>query len=381
MADALSRAFLSHPEIIRDGEQGPQVLAVDDVVVEDVRSPTEIATEQFNMLQYQPVKEETLQRIKTSTREDPELKILEQVIKQGWPESKKEVPAQDLKYVAFREELTAQDGIIFKGERVVVPRSLCKEFTMKVHVSHLEIQACLRRAREVWYWPNKNKEITEYISKCQTCKTYSQEQQKEPMIPYPVPSRPWKVIGADLFEFQGRHYLVTTDYYSNFFEVDRLYNTTSKEVICRLKAHLARHGIPDRMVSDNGPQFTSEEFRQFADAYEFQHGTSSPDYPQSNGKSENAVKTAKRIMEKVLAVGADPYLGFLDFRNTPTEGLDTSPVQRLFGRRTKTLLPTSSRLLSMRKNDSSTERKLNDRKRKQMFYYNKASKSLKPLKE
>ncbi|CAB4037973.1 Retrovirus-related Pol poly from transposon [Paramuricea clavata] len=135
------------------------------------------------------------------------------------------------------------------------------------------------------------------------------------------------------------------------------------------------------MVSDNGPQFTSEEFRQFADAYEFQHGTSSPDYPQSNGKSENAVKTAKRIMEKALAVGADPYLGFLDFRNTPTEGLDTSLVQRLFGRRTKTLLPTSSRLLSMRKDDSSTERKLNDRKRKQMFYYNKASKSLKPLKE
>ena len=228
------------------------------------------------------------------------------------------------------------------------------------------------------------KEITEYISKCQTCKTYSQEQQKEPMIPYPVPSRPWQVIGTDLFEFRGRNYLVTTDYYSNFFEVDRLYNTTSKEDICRLKAHLARHGMPDRLVSDNGPQFTSEEFRQFADAYEFQHGTSSPDYPQSNGKSENAVKTAKRIMEKALAVGADPYLGFLDFRNTPTEGLDTSPVQRLFGRRTKTLLPTSSRLLSMRKlrkDDSSTERKLNDRKRQQMFYYNKASKSLKPLKE
>jgi hypothetical protein len=73
-----------------------------------------------------------------------------------------------------------------------------------------------------------NKEITEYISKCQTCKTYSQEQQKEPMIPYPVPSRLWQVIGTDLFEFQGRNYLVTTDYYSNFFEVDRLYNTTSK---------------------------------------------------------------------------------------------------------------------------------------------------------
>ena len=200
------------------------------------------------------------------------------------------------------------------------------------------------------------------------------------MIPYPVPSRPWQVIGTDLFEFQGRNYLITTDY-SNFFEVDRLYNRTSKEVICRLKAHRARHSIPDKLVSDNRPQFTSEEFKQFANAYEFQHGTSSPNYPQSNGKSENTAKTAKRIMEKALAVGAEPYLGFLDLQNTPNEGLDTSPVQRLFGHRTKTLLPTSSRLLAMRKDNSSTEQKLNDRKRKQMFYYNKASKSLKPLKK
>ena len=139
------------------------------------------------------------------------------------------------------------------------------------------------------------------------------------------------VIGTDLFEFRGRSYLFTTDYYSNLFEVDRLYNKTSKEVIGKLKAHLARHGIPDKVVSDNGPQFTSDAFQKFVDAYEFRHCTSSRDYPQSNGKSENAVKTAKRIMEKAFAVGADPYLGFLDFRNTPTEGLATSPVQHLFG--------------------------------------------------
>jgi hypothetical protein len=56
-----------------------------------------------------------------------------------------------------------------------------------------------------------------------------------------------------------------------------------------------------------------EEFGQFADAYEFKHSTSSPDYSKSNGKAENAVKTAKRIMEKAVAAGADPYLGFPDF--------------------------------------------------------------------
>ena len=107
MADALSRAFLSDSEVLQDGEQGPQVLAVDDV-----RSTTEIATKQINMLQYLPVKEDTLQIIQTCTQEDLELKILACLIKQGWPEAKKEIPPQ---VQAFREELTVQDGIIFEG--------------------------------------------------------------------------------------------------------------------------------------------------------------------------------------------------------------------------------------------------------------------------
>ena len=105
---------------------------------------------------------------------------------------------------------------------------------------------------------------------------------------------------------------------------------------------MARHGIPDKIVSDNGPQFSSQEFKKFKDLYEFDHVTSSPTYPQSNGK---VVKTAQRIMLKESEAGIDPYLGFLDFHNTPTEGLGTSPAQRLFGQRTKTVLLTSLRLL------------------------------------
>ena len=81
---------------------------------------------------------------------------------------------------------------------------------------------------------------------------------------------------------------------------------------------MARHGIPYKMVSDNGPQFSSQEFKVFKDCYEFDHVTSSPTYPQSNGKAENAVKTAQRIMLKALEAGSDPYLGLLDLRNTPT---------------------------------------------------------------
>lgn len=80
---------------------------------------------------------------------------------------------------------------------------------------------------------------------------------------------------------------------------------------------MARHGIPGKIVSDNSAQFCTQEFKKFKDLYEFDHVTGSPIYPQSNGKAENAIKTAQRIMLKVSEAGSDPYLGFVDFRNTP----------------------------------------------------------------
>ena len=131
---------------------------------------------------------------------------------------------------------------------------------------------------------------------------------------------------------------------------------------------MARHGILDKIVSDNGPQFISQEFKKFKDLYEFDHVTSSPTYLHSNGKVENAVKTK----------GSDHYLGLLYFRNTPTEGLGTSPAQCLFGRRTKTLLPPAGRLLTQPEFDT-TSQLLHAQKNKQSFYYNKGTKKLRPL--
>ena len=89
--------------------------------------------------------------------------------------------------------------------------------------------------------------------------------------------------------------------------------------------------------------------------YEFDHVTSSPTNPQSNGKEENTVKTAQQIMLKASEASSDPYSGFLDFRNTLTEGPEMSPAQRLFGQRTKTLLPTSGRLLTQPKFDTTSQ--------------------------
>ena len=110
------------------------------------------------------------------------------------------------------------------------------------------------------------KELTEYISRCSTCNTYPQDQPKESLISHVIPEQRWEKVGSDLFEYDGSDYLVTVDYFSNFFELDELRRKTSKD-------HFARFGVPDQLMSDNGPPYNSEAFQEFAGAFEFEHIT------------------------------------------------------------------------------------------------------------
>ena len=120
---------------------------------------------------------------------------------------------------------------------------------------------------------------------------------------------------------------MVSDYFSGYIEVERLQSTTASAVIKVLKIMFARYGIPSEVVSDNGPEFAA-----LAKMWDFRHITSSPRYPQSNGKVENAVKTIKRLFSKCADAKQSKYQALLDWRNTPTEGIGTSPAQRLFGR-------------------------------------------------
>lgn len=283
----------------------------------------------------------------------------------------------------MRDELTVQDGLIFKGNAVVIPRNLHAAMKAKIHSSHLGIEACLRRARECLYWPAMSAEIKEYISACKICRELdTTSQAKETLMSHKVPSRPWENIAADTFTLDGKDYLVTIDYYSNFWEIDRLPNTKAVTTILKLKSHFARYGIPDQVVSDNGPQFSSKEFADFARTWDFEHLTSSPGHSKSNGKAESRVKTAKHILRKSIKAGTDPNLAILDYRNTPTQGMTSSPAQRLMSRRTKTLLPTTQSLLLSKNIDLENEkRELRQRQQVQAKYYNRRARDLPSLAE
>ena len=142
-------------------------------------------------------------------------------------------------------------------------------------------------------------------------------------------------VASDLFVWNGVHYLLVIDYFSRYVEIAKLSGESSANVIKHLKSIFARHGIPQELVTDNGPQYSSREFSKFAENYGFIHTTSSPRFPQSNGEAERGVQTVKNLLKK----SDDPYLALLIYRSTPLPNVNCSPAELLMSRKLRTNLP------------------------------------------
>ena len=130
-------------------------------------------------------------------------------------------------------------------------------------------------------------------------------------------------------------------YFSWYPKVWKLPSTTSSNIISALKSVFARHGIPEVLRSNNGPQYVSREFKMFASLYNFQHLTSSPRFPQSNGQTERSVQTVKNLLKKA----DDPYMALLSYRATPLSWCDLSPAELSMGRRLRTSVLQANSML------------------------------------
>ncbi|RXN08426.1 sec1 family domain-containing 2-like protein [Labeo rohita] len=248
----------------------------------------------------------------------------------------------------------------------------------RIHESHLGIVKCKERARDVMFWPGMAKQIEDVVLKCAICNTFRRSNTKEPLICHDIPDRAWAKVGVDLFHFNQEEYLMCVDYFSKFPEIAKLTQTTSKHVVTALKSIFARHGIPEEVVSDNGPQFSSAEFRAFTESWEFGHTTSSPGFPQANGQSERAIQTVKNLLKKAQESQRDPYIALLEYRNAPMDGVKLSPAQMLMGRRLKTKLPTSTKLLRPQLYRN-VHKDIKDRQLKQKSYFDCGAKQLPPI--
>ena len=320
-----------------------------------------------------PVSESTYMSIKASTKDDEELKLIGRLIMTGWPQKPSDLPDLAKSYHSFRDELAVLDGVLYRGSRIIIPQACRPSILKKLHVSHQGTAATLRRARGVVFWPQMSEDIRVHTEKCVKCAMDSPLQQKETLQSHDIPSKPWSKVGMDLLTHHRKHYLVIVDYSSDLFECEPITDLSSAGVVKLCKKTFARYGIPDVVQSDNGPQFVSSEFVTFSQKWGFQHTTSSPGHQQSNGKAEAAVKIIKRILRRA----DDPYLALLEYRNTPTAGMSTSPAERMFGRSTRSIIHTGDRSKPI-----ASESVLQEKLKKKLVSqdnYNQSAKDLKPL--
>ena len=281
-----------------------------------------------------PATEARLKSIREAQEADEVCSQVVDYCRNGWPACPPQQPLLR-PFWENRQHLATVDNLLLYDYRVVIPRPLRLEVLQQLHEGHLGITKCRARARESVWWPLLSTTIGEMVTKCSICAKLRPER-KEPLMPSEMLSRPWEQVGMDLFEHGKNTFLLMVDYYSRWIEVRLLQKTqTAEEVIRAMQSIFAIHGIPDVVISDNGPQYASREFRAFASTYGFTHGTSSPRYPQANGEAERAVQTSKNILKK----SKDPYLGFLAYRTAPLQN-GLSPCQLLMGRKLRTILPT-----------------------------------------
>ena len=287
-------------------------------------------------LQQLPV---TSDQIKKATSRDPILsKVLQQVVN-GWK------PCDDPEltpYYTRRNELSTWDECVMWGMRVVVPSKLQDQVLDELHEGHLGVVKMKGVARSYIWWPNMDKKIEELASKCASCEGVKKVPSKAPIHPWMYPTKCWQRVHIDFAgPFQDKMFLVAVDAYSKWPEVKIMKTTTSSATIEQLEEIFSRNGIPDQVHTDNGPQFTSEEFTEFMKRNGILHTKSAPFHPASNGLAERFVQSLKQGLkaEKAkISIKSKLHQFLLAYRNAPHSTTGVSPAMCFMKRRLKNKL-------------------------------------------
>lgn len=368
IADTLSRA----PEIEKQVGKELQVYRIEQEFEQ---------LEQIDEKEDKRISTATFHKIKCATAEDENMKTLIEIIKNGWPEQKHSLPDELKQFWNLRDDLIVNDGLVFKGNRVYVPKSIRGDMLQKLHLAHLGIESTLKLARETVFWIGITSDIKQIVQNCQICSTFSKMQQREPMIITDTPSSPFEIISMDVFEInignQRKYFLITVDHYSDFFEIDELRSLTAKSTIYLCRKNFSRYGIPTVVITDNGTNFVNSQFKKFSEEWEFEHRTSSPHHQQANGKAEAAVKIAKQLIKKSIESNNDFYKTLLIWRNVPNK-IGSSPAKRMFCRWLRCHIPSND---TEQKIIRDVPKQIQQQKLYAKKYYDKATRKENSLKE
>ena len=277
------------------------------------------------------------------TEKDPVLKAVVEGLLHGFPPN----PSERLRpYKHLLHELSIEKGVVKRGVQTVVPETMRKWVLEQLHMIHLGIHSTKALARGLVWWPGINKDITEMVKSCEDC-AMQRPLPKLETHPWQCASHPGERVHIDLAgPVCGMMFLVLVDSYSRWLEVEVLRDTTASTVVDHLRGIFARIGIPEILVSDNGPQFSnSSVFTTFLTANGVRYLPVPTYSPWSNGTAEVCVRIFKTHLRKL---NADPTniqkllpQFLLNYRATPHTVTGVPPSTRMMGRQLRTVLEAS----------------------------------------
>lgn len=242
-----------------------------------------------------------------------------------------------------RLELSVHQGCILWGGRVIIPLKLRQHILEQLHETHSGVVKMKHLARSYVWWPGIDQEIEQITKKCPGCLATQNEPATAPLHPWDWPCKPWQRIHVDFCgPFLGHMFLVIVDAHSKWPEVICMTSTTSERTIEVLRETFSRYGLCEHLVSDNGPQFTSDEFRLFMQNNGILHTKSVPYHAASNGQAERMVQSLKHALKSAqrdagtLKLKLAQFL--LTYRNTPHSTTHETPAQLFLGRPLRTKL-------------------------------------------
>ena len=234
--------------------------------------------------------------IKESTRKDRILSRVLEYTLNGWPNH---VDDDELRpFFTRRHELSCDQGCLLWGMRVIIPEKLQERMLQELHVKHVGVVRMKALARSYFWFAGIDKAIEAVAMACTTCLSLKNDPPASPLYPWRYPERPWDRLHIDFAEYKGEMFFVVVDAHSKWLDVVLMTSTTSEKTQNVLRRMFARNGLPREIVSDNGPQFIAEDFREFLNSNGVKHTLTAPYHPASNGLAERAVQTLKNALKR-----------------------------------------------------------------------------------
>ncbi|XP_051734765.1 uncharacterized protein K02A2.6-like [Ctenopharyngodon idella] len=280
--------------------------------------------------------------IRKETKPDPILCRVKEMVATGSFPSTKDSENVLKPYLTRKEELSLMQDCLMWGQRVIFPSNLRQRVLEDLHTGHPGVVKMKASARSYIWWPNIDSKIEEKSKTCMSCQQNQKSPCLSPLHPWAWPEAPWQRIHVDFAgPFEGQMFLVIVDTHSKWPEVHVMDSTTSSKTIQVLRGLFSRYGIPETLVSDNGPQFTSEEFGCFLKTNGVKHVRSTPFHPATNGRAELFIQTFKHSLKASkepvpLQQRLDSFL--LQYRNTPHSTTKETPAMLFLHHRLSTRL-------------------------------------------